>query len=91
MMMNDRQESRIRVECDAGQRADEEPRRLFIGDREITIKAIIDRWLDPSHQYFKVRGDDDGIYILRHEISHDSWELTLYDSGTRDDTRLSST
>jgi len=90
-MMSDRQESRIRVECYAGHRADVEPRRFFIGEREITVNAIIDRWLDPSHRYFKVRGDDDGIYILRHEISRDAWEMTLYDSGMRDDTRLSST
>ena len=89
--MSDRQESLIRVECYAGHRADVEPRRFFIGEREITINEIIDRWLDPSHRYFKVRGDDGGIYILRHEISRDSWEMTLYDSGMRDDTRLSST
>ncbi len=89
--MSDKQESRIRVECYAGQRADVDPMRFFIGEREITVNAIIDRWLDPLHRYFKVRGDDDGIYILRHEISSNTWEMTLYDSGMRDDTRLSST
>lgn len=89
--MEDQQGPQIRVECYAGHRADVEPRRLFIGEREITISEIIDRWLDPSHRYFKVRGDDDGIYILRHDISRDSWDMTLYDSGTHDDTRLSST
>lgn len=89
--MSEQQESRIRVECYAGHRADEEPRRFFIGEREITVSTIIDRWLDPTHRYFKVRGDDKGIYILRHDPSHDSWDMTLYDSGRHDDTRLSST
>ena len=90
-MMDDMQSPQIRVECYAGHRADVEPRRFFIGEREITISEIIDRWLDPSHRYFKVRGDDDGIYILRHDVSRDTWEMTLYDSGMCDDTRLSST
>lgn len=88
--MPSEQSAHIRVECYAGHRADEEPRRLFIGERKIELKEVIDRWLDPTYRYFKVRGDDDGIYILRHDLSSDTWEMTLYDSGMRDDTRLSS-
>ena len=57
----------------------------------IRSMASIDRWLNPPHRYFKVRGDDDDICILRHDISHNTGEMTLYDSGMRDDTRLSST
>jgi RNA 3'-terminal phosphate cyclase len=53
--------------------------------------GAVDRWLDPRHRYFKVRGDDGGIYILRHDTARDRWELTLFDSGTRDETRLPST
>lgn len=89
--MNDKQQSRIHVECYAAHRADEEPRRFKLGDREIVIEEIVDRWLDPGHRYFKVRGSDGGIYLLRHNTSDDTWELTMYDSGTRDETRLSST
>ena len=81
----------IRVECYASYRADTEPRRLYIGQREIAVTDIIDRWLDPTHRYFKLRGDDGGIYLLRHDTASDAWELTLYDSGRCEDTRLSST
>lgn len=81
----------LRVECYAGHRADTEPRRLHIGEREVSVTEIIDRWLDPHHSYFKLRGDDGGIYLLRHDTSEDRWEMTLYDSGHRDETRLSST
>ena len=81
----------IRVECYAGYRADESPRRFFIGGREINVIEIIDRWLEPTHSYYKLRCDDGGIYILRHDLSNDTWELTLFDSGTRNETRLSST
>jgi hypothetical protein len=85
------QSTDIRVECYAGYRADESPRRFFIGERAVNVTEIIDRWLDPTHGYFKLRGDDGGIYILRHDQSNDTWEMTLFDSGKRNETRLSST
>ena len=81
----------LRVECYAGHRADTEPRRLHVGHREVSVMEILDRWLDPQHRYFKLRGDDGGIYLLRHNTIEDHWEMTLYDSGRRDNTRLSST
>jgi hypothetical protein len=52
----------LRVECYAGHRADSEPRQLHIGERDLAVIEIIDRWLDPRHRYFKLRGDDSGIY-----------------------------
>lgn len=81
----------VRVECYAGQRAEESPRRFFIGKRKIEVVEILDRWLDPAHSHFKVRGDDDGIYILRYDQDPGTWEMILFNSGTRDDIRLSST
>lgn len=81
---------KVKVECYAGYRAEQEPRRFLLGKREIEIIEILDRWLDPEHHYFKVSGDDGGIYILRYDTQADEWELTLFNSGGRDDTRLSS-
>jgi hypothetical protein len=81
----------VRVECYSGYRAEEAPRCFFLGKRRVEVLEIVDRWLDPEHRYFKVRGDDGGVYILRHDVPRSFWEMILYDSGTRDDTRLSST
>lgn len=81
----------LRVECYAGYRSEETPRRFYLGERCIEVEEVIDRWLAPSHRYFKLRGDDRSIYILRHDTETNLWELTLFDSGTRADTRLSST
>ena len=80
----------LRVECYAGQRAEESPRRFFLGQRQIKVREIIDRWLDPRHRYFKLRGDDGGVYLVRQDTLSDRWELTLFDSRRRDETRLSS-
>jgi hypothetical protein len=81
----------VRVECYAGHRAESEPHRLHLGRREVAVTEILDRWIDPRHRYFKLRGDDGGIYLLRHDTEAGRWELTLFDSGRRDETRLSST
>ena len=70
----------IRVECYAGYRGEETPRRIFLKDRGIDVKEVIDRWLAPDHRYFKLRGDDKDLYIVRHDIRTDRWELTLYDN-----------
>ena len=70
----------LQVECYAGYRGEETPRRFSIGTRSIEVLDVIDQWLEPDHRYFKVRGNDDGIYILRHDVASNRWELTLYDA-----------
>ena len=78
------------VECYAGYRGEETPRRFVLAERTIEVIDVLDRWLSPEHRYFKLRGDDGGIYILRHDVGQGRWELTLYDSGRTEATRLSS-
>jgi len=73
----------IKVECYAGHRGEEEPRRFWLGERLVEVAEILDRWLAPEHRYFKVRGDDGATYIVRHDASHDRWELTLFEQAAR--------
>ncbi len=73
--------ARLRVECHAGYRADERPRRFFIGDRPVEVVAVLDSWIGPDHRYFKLRGDDGDVYILRHDTSADRWQLTMFERG----------
>jgi hypothetical protein len=68
----------VRVECYAGYRGEEEPRRFAWRDREIQVSAILDRWLDPTHRYFKVEGDDGGVYMLRHDVDAGIWQLKAF-------------
>lgn len=68
----------IRVECYAGYRGEETPRRFFLGRRTVLVEEVVDRWLGTDHRYFKVRGDDRAVYILRHDAEGDRWELTLF-------------
>jgi hypothetical protein len=41
---------------------------------------VIDRWRGPDHRFFKVRGDDGAVYLLRHDERADRWELERLDS-----------
>ena len=68
---------RVRVECHAGYRGEETPRRFRVGARSIAIAAVLDRWLAPDHRYFKVRAWDGDTYILRHENESQRWEVVL--------------
>jgi len=68
----------IRVDCYAGYRGEETPRRFRLGNRSIEVVKILDRWLAPDHRYFKLMGDDNSLYILRHDTENFRWELTFY-------------
>ncbi|HJU43708.1 MAG TPA: hypothetical protein VJ691_12860 [Vicinamibacterales bacterium] len=68
----------LRVECYAGHRGEETPRALTIDERRVEVVEILDRWLAPDHRYFKLKGDDGDIYIIRHDPASDSWELTMF-------------
>lgn len=69
----------LKVDCYSGYRAEETPRRFRIGARAVEVRQVVDRWLSPEHRYFKVIGDDEALYILRHDTDSDRWELTFYD------------
>ncbi len=69
----------IRVECYAGHRGEETPRRFFRGARSIAVAEILDAWLAPDHRYFKLRGDDGAEYILRHDNASAGWDIVFFD------------
>jgi len=68
----------IKVECYAGYRGEETPRRIWLGENKIEVKEVQDQWLAPNHRYFKILGNDDAVYILRHDASNWNWELVFF-------------
>jgi hypothetical protein len=69
---------RVDVECYAGHRGEETPRRFGFTGARIEIAEVVDRWLDPDHRYFKVRDGRGDIYILRNDVASETWELTFF-------------
>ena len=70
----------IRVECYAGHRGEETPRRFEIGDLRVEVVEVVDRWFEPDFRYFRVKGENGKIYLLRYKTTSDSWELTARNS-----------
>ena len=77
----------VRVECYAGYRGEETPRQFSLGDRKVEVIKVIDRWLAPDHRCFKVLGKDGRVYFLRQDAVTGRWEMTMFDSGVRQETR----
>ena len=72
---------KIRAECYAGYRGEEEPRAFWLGERRLQVVSLLDRWLDPEHRYFKVAASDGNTYILRHDEARAEWELGAFRRG----------
>jgi hypothetical protein len=68
---------RIRVEFYSGYRAEERPRRLYIGEQQVEVADILARWLTPEYRYFEVVGDDWERYLIRCPVAGNGWELIL--------------
>ncbi len=82
------QQTDVRVECYAGYRGEETPRRFHLGIKAEYVVEVLDRWLSPEHRYFKCLGADGGTYILRHDVQGDRWEITFYQRGELDPDRV---
>ena len=72
----------VKVECYAGAKADETPRRFERGELLVEIAEVVDRWYQvesqpewPRADYFKVRGADGREYLLKHDLESDEWYL----------------
>jgi len=68
---------RIRVECRA-ERAADGPLRFVLGDYTIEVDDLLDRWYGDDADYFRVRGGDGHLYVLKHVREPDGWELTSF-------------
>ena len=69
----------LRVDCQPGHQHEPTPVVLWLGERRIHVAAVLDAWFGRDHRYFKVQGDDGGLYIVRHDVLSGDWELTLYE------------
>jgi len=50
---------------------------FLLWKRKIEVKERMDHWSGSDHEYYKVRGGDDAVYILKHDFNSDQWELTM--------------
>ena len=65
----------IAVDCYAGHRGDEMPRRFIRGDQLVEILAVVEQWRTPDYRYFRVRAAEE-TYTLRQDVRTGGWEVT---------------
>ena len=72
----------IEVECYAGYKADETPRRFRFEQNWIEVKEVVARWHQfepllklPRADYFKVRDGHSRLYLLKHDLDGNQWFL----------------
>jgi len=68
----------LMVECYSGYKVNERPVAFNLFNRRLKVKEIIDRWYGEMSVHFKVRADDDNIYLLKYDEWQDQWDLVFY-------------
>jgi len=70
----------VQVECYAGHKADETPRRFCGEGPWLEVVEVVDRWHQaagnpewPMADYFKVLAADQRHYLLKHDLESDEW------------------
>ena len=56
---------KLKVECYSGHKADERTIRFWLEGKQYAVEAVLDQWYDPESIFYKVRADDENLYILR--------------------------
>lgn len=70
----------IQVECYAGGKADESPRRFCWETQWLEVIDVEDRWYEagahpewPRADYFRVLASDGHRYLLKHDLEAEEW------------------
>jgi hypothetical protein len=70
----------VQVERCAGHLGVGMPVRFRFDAREVEIVENVDQWYGPDYCYFKIRGNDGNLYILRFDEARAEWALTMFQS-----------
>lgn len=70
----------ITVRTYSGYKADEKPLSFTIINRTFQVREILDQWYGLDHHYYKLIADDSNLYIIRHDIEADEWEMVMMEA-----------
>jgi hypothetical protein len=65
----------LRVECYAGYRGEETPRRLLVGDRLVEVAEVLERRITPERRVFTLRGSDGRVYVVGQDVVTLAWSF----------------
>lgn len=70
----------ITVESYSGYKANEKPLAINLDKKRLKVEEVLDRWYGEDYEYFKLKAEDDCIYIIRYDRINDLWELTMMEA-----------
>lgn len=68
----------FRVETRSEPRGGRVPVRFGWPGRMREVVEQLDTWEGEDHRYFRVRADDQSLYILRYDLNADCWRLYFF-------------
>ena len=72
----------MRIEVENQHESGQEiPRTFCLNGHQIDVVEILDQWFGTDYRYCKVKGRDDGLYILRFDELRLEWHLTMFASA----------
>jgi hypothetical protein len=74
-LMSNKAATAVVVETAEGYQGEQEPCAIVKEGERLCVLGINDRWQDPDARYFKAAVDDGCVYLLRHDLRHDTWSI----------------
>ena len=71
----------LKVECYTSSKSNERPVAFSLSNSRYKVEEIIDRWYGEGSRYFKIKADDDNIYLLKYDERKDRWEWVFYQNN----------
>jgi hypothetical protein len=56
------------------------PVSFALRERIFTVRAMLDRWEGANHAYFKLIASDGNLYVIRHDMEDNEWEMVLMEA-----------
>ncbi len=73
----------LKVEYHTSIGSQRNPAAFILRDSRYKVEEIIDRWYGKGSSYFKVKADDENIYLLKYDKRSDDWEWLYYQNPKR--------
>jgi len=66
---------KIYVSAYSGHKVNERPEIIILDNRRLRVRNILEKWVEPEKDYFKVLADDGNVYIISWNRYTDQWLL----------------
>tara|TARA_B100000676_G_scaffold62385_1_gene61767 strand:+ start:1610 stop:1921 length:312 start_codon:yes stop_codon:yes gene_type:complete len=68
----------LKVEYKTSSKLRGRPVAFILSNSRYKVEEIIDRWYGEGSRYFKIKANDDNIYLLKYDERKDCWEWVFY-------------